>query len=116
MVADTEEMEKIDASETYPRRINAKEVLTPQKGEHCIFPIAHGATKLLGREHEFREPALRQEQPVGSEDLSGELQGEPEGLRPTERQNDAEERNDFWSIEGDLFIVITLNLEFISPC
>ena len=71
MVADTEEMEKIDASETYPRRINAKEVLTPQKGEHCIFPIAHGATKLSGRDHEFREPALRQEQPVGSARRTG---------------------------------------------
>ena len=29
------------------------------------------------------KPTPRREQPVGSEDLSGELQGEPEGLQPT---------------------------------
>ena len=49
----------------------------------------------------FREPTLRQEQLVGSEDLSEELQGEPEGLQPTESRDDAEARGDFWSIQGD---------------
>ena len=29
MVADTEELEQIDASELHARRLNAKEVLTP---------------------------------------------------------------------------------------
>ena len=48
--ADIEELENMDASEIYPRRINAKE-------------------------DEFREPALRQERLVKSEDLSGEIQG-----------------------------------------
>ena len=31
LVADIEELEKMDASEIHPRRINAKEVLTPQR-------------------------------------------------------------------------------------
>ena len=33
MVADTEELEEMDASEIHARRINAKEVLTPMKGD-----------------------------------------------------------------------------------
>ena len=43
----------------------------------------------------------RREQPVGCEDLSGELQGEPEGSQPTESKDDAEARKDFRSIQGD---------------
>ena len=78
-----------------------KEVLTRQKGEHFfIFPRADGTAKLSGRVHEFREPTLRRAQPVGSEDLSGELQGEPEGPQPTETKDDAEARADFWSMQG----------------
>ena len=37
MIADNEELEKMDASEIHDWRLNAKEVLTPQNGEH-IFP------------------------------------------------------------------------------
>ena len=48
-----------------------------------------------------REPTLRREQPVRSEDLSGELQGEPEGFQLTETKDDAEARANFWSIQGD---------------
>ena len=49
-----------------------------------MFTIANGTAKLL--ENEFRDPTSRQEQPVESEDFSGELQGEPEGPR-SERRN-----------------------------
>ena len=52
-------------------------------------------------DYEFREPTERREQPVESEDLRGELQGEPEGPQPTETKDDAEARGDFWSIQGD---------------
>ena len=34
MVADIEELEKMDASQIYAKRLNAKEVSTPQNGEH----------------------------------------------------------------------------------
>ena len=98
--ANIEELEKIDTSEIYRRRINAKEILTPQKGHNFIVPIADGKAKLLGRDHEFRESAQRQEQPGESEDLSGQLQGEPEGFQPTESGDDAEVRKDFWSIQS----------------
>ena len=37
LIFEIEEMEKLDASETFPRRLNAKEVLiTPKDGE-CVF-------------------------------------------------------------------------------
>ena len=42
MVADLGELEKMDVSENYPRRINAKEVLISQKGDEFIFPVADG--------------------------------------------------------------------------
>ena len=101
LTADLEELEKMDASEIYPRRINAKEVLISQKGEEFIFPIADGTAKLSGRDYEFREPTLRREQTVRSEDISGEFLGEPEEAQPTESTDDAEARADFWSIQGD---------------
>ena len=56
-----------------------------------------GIAKLSGRDHEFSKAG----RPVRSEDLSGELQGEPGEPQPTESKNDAEVRADFWSIQGD---------------
>ena len=89
------------ASDIISRRINAKEVSTPQRGEYFIFPVADGTAKLSGRDHEFRESTQRREQLVRSEDLSGELQGETVGFQPTETKDVAEARKDFWSIQGD---------------
>ena len=89
------------SSEIYPRRVNAKEVLTLQKGEEFVFPKADGTAKLPGRYNEFREPTLRREQTVGSEDHSGELQGESDEPQPTESTDDDEARIDIWSIQGD---------------
>ena len=100
MVADIEDLENLDASENYPRRIHANEVWVTQEDDFK-FPIADGLVRWLGRDHEFREPTRRREQPVGSEDLSGELRGEPEVPQPTESKDDAEARKDFWSIQGD---------------
>ena len=37
-VADIEELDKMDASEIHARRLNAKEVLNPQSGEHFQIP------------------------------------------------------------------------------
>ena len=92
----------MDASEIHPRRINAKEVLTPQKGDEFIFPIADGTAKWSGRDQEFRETTLRQNQSVWSEDLSGELQGEPEGFQPTAMDVLQEKRiDDYWNVNGN---------------
>ena len=37
MVADIEELETMDASEIYSKRLNAKEVILPQKMENSYF-------------------------------------------------------------------------------
>ena len=73
----------MEASEVDPQRINAKEVLTTQKGEEFIFPVADDTAKSSVSDCEFREPTPRREQTARSEDLSGELQGEPEEPQPT---------------------------------
>ena len=40
---------KLDASDIYPRVVNAKEVFMSQKGEEFIFPVADGTAKLQRR-------------------------------------------------------------------
>ena len=46
LIADLEDLEKLDASEIYPRRINAKETMIRQKGDEFICPFAEGTAKL----------------------------------------------------------------------
>ena len=72
-------------------------MLTPQRGENFIFSDADGTAESSGRDYEFREPTPRREQPVRSEDLSGETQGESGESQPTEPTDDAEARKDFSS-------------------
>ena len=106
LIADLEELDNLEASEVYPRRINAKEVLIRQ----LIFPFADGAAKLSGEGCEFREPTLRQESTARSEILREEFQGEPEGSQPTEMKDGAEALADFRSIQGDF-----INRRHIEP-
>ena len=82
-------------------RINAKEVLISQKEDEFMFPSADGTAKLSRRDYEVREPTLRQERTVRSENLSGELRSESGVPQPTESKDDAEARKDFWSVQGD---------------
>ena len=91
----------MDASDIYPRRIKVKEALISQKDDEFVFPFADGTAKLFGRDHEFREPTPKREQPVMSEDLSREIQGELGESQPAEQTDDAEACADFWSIQGD---------------
>ena len=48
MIPEIEELENMDASEIFLRRINAKEVSITLKGEEFIFPVADGTAKLSG--------------------------------------------------------------------
>ena len=48
LIADLEELETMDASEIYSKRLHAKEVMFPKQGEF-IFPIADGRIKTLWR-------------------------------------------------------------------
>ena len=58
MVADIEELEEMDASELHARRLNAKEVLTPQRSGNFIFLVADGTVKIFGGERHLRTPTL----------------------------------------------------------
>ena len=50
MIAGIEEMENLDSVEIHPRRLNATEVLTPQRrGVTLRFQTADGTAKLFGR-------------------------------------------------------------------
>ena len=46
LIADLEDLEKLDPSNIYPRKINAKEVLIRQKDDEFIFPFADGTAQL----------------------------------------------------------------------
>ena len=111
-----EDLEKLDASDIYPRRINAKEILFKQKDDEFKFPISDGTTKLSGRDYEFRESTPRREPTVRSEGFNKELPAEPGESQPTESTDDAEARADFGRSKVTSSIVITMNLEFNSTC
>ena len=63
MVADIEELEEMDASELHARRLNAKEVLTPTKGDNFIFPLADGTVKVSGGDQRLRTSTIIRERP-----------------------------------------------------
>ena len=48
MVADIEELEETDASEHHARRLNAKDVVTPQRSGIFTFTVADGTVKIFG--------------------------------------------------------------------
>ena len=63
--------------------------------------MANGIAKLSGRDHGVRESTLTRDQLVESDDLRGALQGNSEKSLPTGKtKDDAEARDDCWSIEG----------------
>ena len=107
MVADNEELERMDASELHARRLTAKEVLTPMKGEKIIFPVADGTVKLSGGDQVLRTSALIRDNPDRGEE-QGNLLGESDGSSSTSFQDaslcDGEARNYFWSISGNFYL------------
>ena len=48
----------MDASELHARRLNAKEVLTPMKGDKFVFPVADGPVKTTGGDRRLRPSTL----------------------------------------------------------
>ena len=104
--ADIEELEQMDASETHARRLNAKEVSTPMKGDKNIFPIADGTVKICGGDQRLRTSTLIWDRPERGEEQEM-LQGESGGLSPPpppqddSTLEDAEAKNDFWSTTGE---------------
>ena len=79
---DIEELEQMDASEIYAKRLNAKEVLTPMSGEKFMFPIAEGTVKLSGGDQVLRTSTLIRDRPDRREE-QGNLQRESDGSSST---------------------------------
>ena len=98
----------MDASELHARRLDAKEVLTPMKGDNFIFPVADGTVKICGGDQRLRTSTLIRDRPDQREE-QGILQGEPDKFSSNTLQQsqqddstlDDEARNDFWSISCD---------------
>ena len=86
---------KIWMHQIFSLKNQSKGSIDQSKNDEFIFPIADGTAKLSGRHHEFRETTVRLEQPVRSEDLSGEIQDESEESQPAEPADDAEAHADF---------------------
>ena len=103
LVADLEELETMDASEIYSKRLFAKEVIFLKQNEKFIFPVADGPIKFVGGEQELRTPTMIREHPIRGEghvDFVGEL--EVSLPPPQDSLLDAGEvTNDFWSMSGN---------------
>ena len=100
LVADLEELEKMDASEIYSKRLNAKEVIFPKGKGEIIFPIADGRIKTLGGDQDLRTSTLERHRQIQGES-NIDILGEPEGSLPQPQDSfpDAGEAiNDFWSM------------------
>ena len=78
LVADLEELETMDASEIYSKRLNAKEVIIPKEKGEFTFPIADGRIKTLGGDQDLRTSTLIRQRPIRGEsniDFLGETEG-----------------------------------------
>ena len=81
LVADIEELETMDASEIFSKRLSTKEVIFPKEQGEFIFPIADGRIKPLGGDQDFRTSILIRERPIQGESYIDFL-GESEGSLP----------------------------------
>ena len=98
LVVDIEELETMDASEIYSKRLNAKGVIFPKENGNFIFPVADGRIKLSGGDQDLRTSTLIWERPIRGESHADFL-GESEGSLPKPQDSfpDAgEAMNDFW--------------------
>ena len=79
-----------------------RKIITPKSGEHFILPIADGTVKLSGRDRGIRKSTPMRGTTQEGVKISEDHQGSSEESQPVdETKDDAEARNDFWSIAGD---------------
>ena len=108
MIADIEELEEMDASEIHARRLNAKEVFTPMQGDNFLFPVADGTVIVSGGDRRLKPSTLIRDHPERGEEQEV-FRGESDELsslntlQDDSTREDAEAKNDFWSITGDFF-------------
>ena len=115
LIADLEELEKMDASEIYPRRVNAQEVLISQKRRTIRISKSRWYSKVVRKRLRIQRNHSKAGAYRMEGDSNGDLQGEWEKPQPRQPSDDAEAQKNCWSIQGD-FIVITLNLVFNAMC
>ena len=106
LIADLEELETIDASEIYSKKLNAKEVIIFETRRIYFFQSQMDEIKTLGGDQELTTTTLVWHRPIqGKSNI--DFLGESEGslLQPHESFPDAGEAiNDFWSMSGRLHI------------
>ena len=101
MVADIEELEGMHASELQARRLNAKEVLTPESSGNFKFLAADGTVKIFGGENTLtRERLARGEEQEILQGKSAELHS-PTQLQDDSTRDDEEAKFHFWTIAGE---------------
>ena len=104
MVADLEELETMDASEIYSKRLNAKEEVFHKENGKFIFPVADGRIKFVGGDQELRTSTLVRDHPIRGEshiDFLGESEGSPPPPPQDSLLDAGEAINDFWSMSGN---------------
>ena len=103
LVADLEELETMDASEIYSKRLNAKEVILPKEKGEFIFPIADGRIKTLGGDQDLRTSTLIRHRSVQGESHVDFLGGSEGSLPPLHDSfpDAGEAINDLWSMSGN---------------
>ena len=119
LVADLEELETMDASEIYSKRLIAKEVIFPRENGKFIFPVADGRIKFTGGDQELRTSTLVRHRPIQGESNIDFL-GESEGSLPQPQDSfrDAGEViNDCWSMSGNFIYRhhVEPRVKFYSP-
>ena len=79
----------MDAPERHARRLNAKELLTPQRSGNFIFLVADGTVDIFGREQRLRTSNFTRNVPEQGEEQEI-LQGKSDELHsPTQLQDDS---------------------------
>ena len=102
LVADIEELETMDASEIYSKRLNAKEVIFPKENGKFVFPVAD-TNKIYWKSQELRTSTLIRDHPIRGEsqrDFLGESERSPPPPPQDSLPDAGEKMNDFWSMSG----------------
>ena len=116
LIADLEDFEKLDASEIYPRRINAKEILIRQKDDEFTFSVADGTAKLSGRDCEFREMHSKAGQLQGARISAENFMVNRESLNRQKPQMTLKPVPTSGRFKVTSSVVITMNLGLNSTC
>ena len=103
MVANIEELETVDASEIYSKRLNAKEVIFHQENGKFVFPVADGRIKCWRRSgtentHLGTGSPNSRRRPKG---FSWRIRRAPPPLPQDSLPDAGEAINDFWFMSGN---------------